>query len=101
MSKRDTRRAITGLFAERDEAIAEYAENYLRRRRLLHEADECAARSKELRDKAIASGARPRDLKAAEDMVLQGFALSPDVDVDASPGDAEDHPSGQAFEGGM
>lgn len=89
MSKRDARRAITGLFAERDEAIAQYAENYLRRQELLRDAEECAARSKGLRDKAIGLGARPRDLKAAEEMIMRSLGTS-ELVMDSSDGREED-----------
>ncbi|WP_044259825.1 hypothetical protein, partial [Bifidobacterium tsurumiense] len=71
MSKRDTRRALTRLFADRDDAVTAYAVAYLEREKLKRRIAGLDDGLRELKRKARECGARAGDLEAAERAMLQ------------------------------
>lgn len=88
MSKRDTRRALTKLFSDRDEAVTLYAIAFEEREKMKRRLRSLDAKLKELRRKAMDCGARAHDLEAAERAMLDGL----DDGADGMPDDAG-HPS--------
>lgn len=80
MSKRDTRRALTRLFADRDDAVMAYAFAYLEKEKLKRRIVGLDDELRDLKRKARECGARAGDLEAAERAMLQ------DLDDDAAEG---------------
>lgn len=71
MSKRDTRRALTRLFADRDDAVMAYALAFLEKEKLRRRIAGLDDELRELKRKARECGARAGDLEAAERAMLQ------------------------------
>lgn len=71
MTKRDTRRALTRLFADRDAAVTAYALAFLEKEKLRRRLAGLDDDLKELKRKAREAGARAGDLEAAEQAMIQ------------------------------
>lgn len=81
MTKRDTRRALTRLFADRDAAVTAYALAFLEKEKLRRRIAGLDDDLKELKRKAREAGARAGDLEAAEQAMIQ------DLDADTAADD--------------
>lgn len=81
MTKRDTRRALTRLFADRDAAVTAYALAFLEKEKLRRRLAGLDDDLKELKRKAREAGARAGDLEAAEQAMIQDLDdTAPDAD---------------------
>ena len=81
MTKRDTRRALTRLFADRDAAVTAYALAFLEKEKLRRRIAGLDDELRELKRKAREAGARAGDLEAAEQAMIQ------DLDADTAADD--------------
>lgn len=70
-NKRDTRRALTRLFADRDAAVTAYALAFLDREKLRRRLAGMDGELRDLKRKAREAGARAGDLEAAERAMIQ------------------------------
>lgn len=81
-NKRDTRRALTRLFADRDAAVTAYALAFLDREKLRRRLASMDGELRDLKRKAREAGARAGDLEAAERAMIQ------DLDDDTASDDS-------------
>lgn len=90
MTKRDTRRALTRLFADRDAAVTAYALAFLEKEKLRRRIAGLDDDLKELKRKAREVGARAGDLEAAEQAMIQDLddATAADDGLGGAPGTA-------------
>ena len=90
MTKRDTRRALTRLFADRDAAVTAYALAFLEKEKLRRRIAGLDDDLKELKRKAREAGARAGDLEAAEQAMIQDLddATAADDGLGGAPGTA-------------
>lgn len=87
-NKRDTRRALTRLFADRDAAVTAYALAFLDREKLRRRLAGMDGELRDLKRKAREAGARAGDLEAAERAMIQDL----DDDTASDGGHADDAP---------
>lgn len=87
-NKRDTRRALTRLFADRDAAVTAYALAFLDREKLRRRLAGMDGELRDLKRKAREAGARAGDLEAAERAMIQDL----DDDTASDGGHAGDAP---------